>query len=109
MQALPAAGRDAGHDVPFETVARAFDGVLEAELVQAWIARVLEAYGPHILRIKGLLHLAGHDRPAVLQYGRNRIAAIGSGIHPDLLDEALAELVHQARGEAAATPVAGRP
>lgn len=102
------------HPQPFETVALEFDGELEAHRVQEWIDEVLDTYGHHLLRLKGLLRLSGSERPAVLQCvrdvvhpigfaapehdrGRNRLVAIGWDIHPDLLRRALADLAARAQ------------
>jgi G3E family GTPase len=112
LRPLPPAG--ARHDDPFETVAIEFAGELDAADVEAWIGTLLDAHGHNLLRVKGLLHLAGSDRPAVLQCvrdvihpisfaetakrrERNRVVAIGWNIHRDLLHDALQDLAGRAR------------
>ena len=98
----------------FETVALNFKGYLDSEQVQIWLDNVLNIYGSNILRIKGLLLIKEYETPAILQCVRdfvhpiekldvpassiteNSIVAIGWGMHPSLLREALDDLANKA-------------
>lgn len=104
------------HHGHFDTVALTFGGRLEPGRVEQWLGDLLDRYGAHLLRVKGLLQLHGEERPAVLQCVRdvvhpvsfadsrgededNRVVLIASGIHPELLQEALQELAQMAAGD----------
>lgn len=111
--AMPAHPDQTGHQTHFDTVALTFDGQLEPERVEQWLGDLLDRYGSHLLRVKGLLRLRGEQRAAVLQCVRdvvhpvsftdarpgehgNRVVVIASGIHPELLRESLEALAAMA-------------
>lgn len=105
----------------FITAAVQFPGTLPQDSVEQWLDDLLSCFGGHILRVKGLLDIAGHDGPVVLQgvqhivsapqilpdwpgSNRNsRIVIIAQGIDAALLDESLAWLAAQAQGLAKLT------
>lgn len=43
------------------------DGQLPWPLLRLWLDSLLSVRGEDVLRLKGIVHLAGHDRPVVLQ------------------------------------------
>jgi G3E family GTPase len=43
------------------------DGPVDWEKLRAWLQSVLSLRGDRVLRLKGLVHLVGHDQPVVLQ------------------------------------------
>jgi len=43
------------------------DGPVEWEKLRAWLQSLLSLRGDRVLRLKGLVHLVGHDQPVVLQ------------------------------------------
>lgn len=106
---------EAAHDGDgFDTTALAFPGFLCADAVQKWIRDLLDIYGAHLLRAKGLINLEGYDRQAALQCVRdivhpmrlvetkctdadNRVVIISRDLHPDLLREQLEQLSAMAR------------
>jgi len=113
---------EAAHDGDgFDTTALAFPGFLSADAVQKWISDLLDIYGAHLLRAKGLINLEGYDRQAALQCVRdivhpmhlaetkcmdadNRVVIISRDIHPDLLRDQLEQLSAMARQNRAAQP-----
>jgi len=113
----PLPADDTVHAHAYETVALSFDGDLDGEDVQQWLDELLENYGAHLLRLKGLLNLAGQEHQATLQcvrdvvhpvtfaqapaHGRpNHLVAIARDIHPELLRDALRTLAGRARSTA---------
>jgi G3E family GTPase len=43
------------------------DGPIEWEKLRTWLQSVLSLRGDRVLRLKGLVHVVGHDQPVVLQ------------------------------------------
>jgi G3E family GTPase len=60
----PARGRHAGR---FTTFVLAWESPVDWPDVEAWLDGLLSARGEDILRLKGLLNVAGRDRPVVVQ------------------------------------------
>jgi len=65
-------GDDHAHDPGLESVSLHQAGDLDAGELDRWIARLLEAHGDDIYRMKGIVALADDDRRCVLQ-GVHRI------------------------------------
>ncbi|WP_426958967.1 CobW family GTP-binding protein [Muricoccus radiodurans] len=54
------------HDAEVRTVCLRADAPLSWEDFSSWLGEVLSAHGPMVLRTKGILDIAGRDRPVII-------------------------------------------
>jgi G3E family GTPase len=54
------------HDAEIDAFCLAFDAPLDWLAVQAWLAALRSEHGASLLRVKGILNLAGEDAPVVI-------------------------------------------
>jgi G3E family GTPase len=54
------------HDARIQAFCLTFDQPLQRQRVDEWLARLTGEHGESLLRIKGILHISGQDRPMVL-------------------------------------------
>ena len=54
------------HDAEIGSFCLTFDGALHWEHVANWLDALVIAHGPDLLRVKGILDIAGRDRPIVV-------------------------------------------
>jgi G3E family GTPase len=57
----------ARHDAEIGSFGLTFDEPLHWEHVATWLDALVSAHGPDLLRVKGILDIAGRDRPIVVQ------------------------------------------
>ncbi len=99
--AAPAAHAHDGVD----SISLSTDSPLDWLAVQRWLAGIRADHGPHLLRVKGVLHLAGEDAPVAVQGvhhvfhppvrlsawpdadRRSRLVFITSGLDPKVIAE----------------------
>ncbi len=55
------------HDAEIGSFGLTFDEPLHWEHVATWLDALVSAHGPDLLRVKGILDIAGRDRPIVVQ------------------------------------------
>ncbi len=55
------------HDAEIGSFALTFEEPLHWEHVATWLDALVSAHGPDLLRVKGILDIAGRDRPIVVQ------------------------------------------
>ncbi len=61
------------HDARICAFCLTFEDPLDATVLAAWLERLVAAHGEHLLRVKGILNLRGHDRPAAIHVVRHLI------------------------------------
>ena len=62
---------DLSHGTRFTTFQVRWDEVVDWSQLEAWLEGLLSARGEDILRIKGIVNVAGESRPTVLQSGQH--------------------------------------
>ena len=62
-----AVGPPPGHNDAIASVVLQCDLPMRWTLLQRWLAALLDRHGDSLLRLKGIIDVAGHDRPMVLQ------------------------------------------
>ena len=116
----PATRFSSGPACEIATASRMFEGILAPDDLDAWLERTTQLFGPSLLRLKGVLNIAGQPLPVVIHGVQamvyspgnlkqwpagpraNRLVLIGRDVEPQLLDDALARLVEAARPESTA-------
>jgi len=65
-EAILAAHQEARHDSTIATLVLQFDDPLPWQAVSAWLGMLALTRGESLLRVKGLLNIAGEDRPVIV-------------------------------------------
>lgn len=78
------------HDASIHAVCLAFDEPLDAEAFDFWLHTLMMLKGPDVLRIKGIVNIAGMDKPMVL-HGVQQI------FHPPVMLDAWPSEDHRTR------------
>ena len=59
-------GQTSRHDGEIRSIALAFDGALDWTMFGIWLTMLLHRHGNEVLRVKGILNVAGTDRPVAV-------------------------------------------
>ncbi len=63
------------HDTAIATHALTLQDPVDGEALSAWLDTLVTQYGSRLLRVKGLVHLAGEERPLVVHAVQHLVAA----------------------------------
>ncbi|HUZ74596.1 MAG TPA: GTP-binding protein [Stellaceae bacterium] len=83
------------HDIAAETLV--IDGPLEWRRFSRWLTRIKVRHAEHLLRVKGILHLAGEDAPVAI-HGVHHVFHPPVKLPPRADDDARSRLVFITRG-----------
>jgi G3E family GTPase len=99
--------RHAAHDGDIRTVALTFDGALDWTMFGIWLTMLLHRHGNEVLRVKGILNVAGSDAPVAVHgvqhlvhapthmgawpdaERRSRLVLIVKGLDPAVIERSL--------------------
>ena len=100
-------GHPSRHDADIRTVALTFDGALDWSMFGIWLTMLLHRHGSEVLRVKGILNVAGSDTPVAVhgvqhlvhppthmgawpdEQRRSRLVPIVKGLDPRSIERSL--------------------